>query len=499
MKISRRDALQTLAIGSATIWIGCSTEESSPDAAVPSDSPSNVDAGGRDSGGSDGFVTDTSAQGDTGPGPAIRISGTEWTPNFDSDGRVLPTDYPQLPAQWVQVATNRIDDLVPATARYGTTVSGADGLRSVILAWSGAARDWVNGRIYMAGGGHADSWGTENGVFGFDVQTMRYFVAVPRAPYASAQYWDRATQTYIEGTSRGGNLGPQRDGSPPASHTYHALNWLPGTRLAGNTNGYFINHCPGPVTAIADLDTGRWLPGTWFQAAAVGGPIDKDFSYATAWAEWPMLWSPGIGTPQQFAGMSYRLDQTEATSWSATSLTRRVENLSGINVIYNNRFQAKLEQRREVVNFGASRESVSIVRMRLGEAADARATDLSTFSDAITLAGPDAADFSVTALNEASNGILWEAGAAYDEWTDSIWVIPNMSDQPLYRLTGLNSNTWTVSKFPTLRTLSTSAQVGTRSNGTYSRVICYRIGGTRFLSRVTGTMAYAEVLRLPSE
>lgn len=438
---------------------------------------------------------------------SVQISGTTWTPNLDGAGNVLESDFAQLPTTWVRVNTNKIDDLVPATfqpnppnGRYGTTVSGADGLHSVISAWSGAAWDWVNGRMYIAGGGHADSWGTENGVFAFDAKKMRFSMAVPRAGYNVAQFWRKSTQEYVAGTDPGGNIGPQIDGSPPASHTYHSIRWVPGTRFGGNTKGYFINHAPGPVTAVADLDTGTWLPGTWYNKYGAV-QVDKDFSYATTWVEWPMMWSQGIGTPQQFAGMSFRLDLTQATDWSATSLTQRVTDMSGINIIYNDRLNAQLEERREMFNIGKSGSVVTAVRYRLSQAADALATNLGSYVDNITLVGPDAADFSAAALEEETpvQGDLWEAGVAYDHQTETVWIVPNRANKPIYRITGLSTNTWTVTKVTTAPTLSLSAQAGSnndKSNGTYGRVRCFRIGGVPFLIRVSSTTTFAEVLRL---
>jgi hypothetical protein len=123
------------------------------------------------------------------------------------------------------------------------------------------------------------------------------------------------------------------------------------------------------------------------------------------------------------------------------------------------------------------------------------------YIDTITLTGADAADFTGDALFEEppAQGDLWEAGSGYDHATQTLWIVPSRPSKPIYRVTGLATNVWAVTKVTSAPTLSLSAPRGsstTNSNGTYGRVRCYRIGGVPVLIRVPATTAFAEVLRL---
>lgn len=430
----------------------------------------------------------------------IQLTGSNWTPNVDGSGNVQATDFPQLPQAWVYAVTNKIDDLVPAGlypsgSRYANVVSGADGLHSVIGAWSGAAWDWINGRMYVSGGGHADSFGTENGVFCFDSTTMRWTLPVPRGAYTDARWWDGTN--VISGTSGSGNNYPQANGGPPAMHTYHAIRWVPGTRFGGNTRGYFIQHFPGEVKggiAIADLDTGTWKPA-WFNAET---GTDKDLSYATAWVEWPYMLSPGFGSTSMFGGYLFNLSGTQSTTYNAASQGQYVSTFTGLNAAYNNRANCQMEARREMVNFGNHAGSLVINRYRLGAAVDAGSqADLTAYVDSITLTG-DTGDFTASAFNEntvGARGLLWEAGIAYDSDADCLWMVPTAAGAAIYKITGLNGTTWTVTKYATGTTLQRNPV--TTDNGTYGRVRCFKRGGIRFLMRVSSTTSYTEVRRCP--
>lgn len=434
--------------------------------------------------------------------PPINISGSNWTPNVDGGGAVLATDFPQLPAAWVYAVTNKIDDLVPAGlypsgSRYGTLVSGADGLPSIINAWSGAAKDWINGRMYVSGGGHNDSWGTENGVFCFDSNTMRWTLPVARGAYTDARYWDIPTTSVITGEHPSGNNYPQGNGGPPAMHTYHSINWVPGTRFGGNTDGYFIQYAPGNVSGtlcIADLDTGAWKPAWWKNE----GSSPKDFSYANSFVEWPYLWSMGLGPTSYFYAERFDLSATESTTYNAASQGQELAFAQGFNMAYGDRAFCKMEARGEVVNFGNHSGALVIHRYRLDDAVAASATaNVASYEDTITLTG-DTGDFTAAAFSEntaGSRGMLWEAGMAHDVDADCLWMVPNASGSATYKITGLNGTTWTVTKYASGATLQRSP-VGA-DNGTFGRLMCHKIGGIRFLVRVSSTTSYTEVRRCP--
>ena len=432
----------------------------------------------------------------------LQLTGSNWTPNVDGSGNVLLTDFPQLPAAWVYAATNKIDDLVPAGlypsgSRYGTLVSGVDGLPSIVNAWSGAAKDWINGRLYVSGGGHNDSWGTENGVFCFDAATMRWTLPVARGAYTDARYWDIPTSAVITGEHPSGNNYPQGNGGPPAMHTYHSINWVPGTRFGGNTRGYFIQYAPGNVSGtlcIADLDTGAWKPAWWKNE----GSSPKDFSYANSFVEWPYLWSMGLGPTSYFYAERFDLSATESTTYNAASQGQELAFAQGFNMAYGDRAFCKMEARGEVVNFGNHSGALVIHRYRLDDAVAASATaNVASYEDTITLTG-DTGDFTAAAFSEntaGSRGLLWEAGMAHDVDADCLWMVPNASGSATYKITGLNGTTWTVTKYASGATLQRSP-VGA-DNGTFGRLMCHKIGGIRFLVRVSSTTSYTEVRRCP--
>ena len=86
------------------------------------------------------------------------------------------SDFERLPLnRWVSADTNQLDSVVP-TPRYPTFLGQPDGSRNIVNAWSGAAWDYINQRMYLSGGGHADSHFCENGIYELSVDTLRFSV-----------------------------------------------------------------------------------------------------------------------------------------------------------------------------------------------------------------------------------------------------------------------------------------------------------------------------------
>jgi hypothetical protein len=211
------------------------------------------------------------------------------------------------------------------------------------------------------------------------------------------------------------------------------------------------------------------------------------------------MWSMGLGSPSYYYAEVFDLSQTETTTYNVASQGKELATASGFNMAYGERANCQMETRREMVNFGNHSGTLVIHRYRLGAAADAAVVfDVSSYEDTITLTG-DASDFTASAFSQDTGGgvrgIFCEAGMAYDADADCLWIVPNPAGSATYKLTGLNTNVWTVTKYASGTTLTRSPVDS--DNGTYGRVRCFKRGGVRFLLRVVSTTGYAQVRRCP--
>lgn len=415
------------------------------------------------------------------PGPTLILVGDTWIPNVDGAGRIATSDFDQLPLnRWVQAGTNRLDDVVPYP-RYPTYLGHPDGSPSIVSAWCGAAWDYRNQRMYLSGGGHADSHLCENGIYVLSVDTLRFDVAVPRAPASAAQYWHPTLQYFAPGMIGGGGNAPLVDGSVPASHTYDTLVWIPANVMGNQRGGIMMFH---DVVGVVDLDTAT------YDTAHFSGPSPVDLSYKICEMDGWNLIHPRASFYYRLWDM--RPTTRSATLWSADSRGAYLRQFNaGANVVYNHKMMVRMPHRREFVMLSAAAHT----RCRYGQGFDSgNRQDWTAFHDRITFSSPDGSD---AIFNSAANWQdsstdtpLFAAGGAYDYWGNCIWVQSNLTGGDLYKIDGIAGNNWTVQRVPNVRALSSTV------NGTYHRCQVFVKGTATCLLRVSSTTGYPEVCRV---
>ena len=134
--------------------------------------------------------------------------------------------------------------------------------------------------------------------------------------------------------------------------------------------------------------------------------------------------------------------------------------------------------------------------MRYGQAIDASASDWTPYIDVITLTSSDGshADFTASNLSEVVSGgtsKFKDAACVYDADLDCYWVWGNNVGDLLYKISGLNTNTWTTQKFT-----GTGALYASSPHGTYGRCMIERPNGAKVLVRVSSTVDPAQIIRL---
>lgn len=415
--------------------------------------------------------------------PALNLSGANWTPNRDVSGDVLLTDFPQLPLNtWLDVVgtNSELNDVIetPHHPKAGTPPGGPDGAPGIVAAWGGAAWDYNNQRMIIAGGGHGDSHECETGIYGVTAAKLQFERLINRQPLSQVQSWDFGGTNALTPQSRGNaNTVPLLNGVPAFNHTYHQLLWVPpGTPGAGSVLGGVA--IMGNVRSVVNLDTGVYQTAHW------NNPTTdvQDWSNGIAFLDGNTVLRPS----GSFFWWRYNLNETEATTWSATSFGRLIKNFASAagEFRYNDTLFIWLRERREAVSLGRTTK----MRVRYGQAMDAAATSWTSYYDAITLTGAGAADFTNTNLTE--NGYLAQAGAHYDHAAGCIWVQGNDVGSQLYQITGIATNTWTVTKI---------AGTGARyrpTNLTYGRFKVATIGGVKLAMRVSSTTDPLQVMRI---
>jgi hypothetical protein len=180
-------------------------------------------------------------------------------PAFDEHGRLLESWWDSLPFdEWVEVLgtapLSNITRLLPADFHD----FGVLGLAGVFHAWSGAAFDRTNGKMFFNGGGHNDS--SNNGLYELSLETMSWRVAMPPSRYTMADVqhskaaWNATSEKWL-----GWNQGYEppddfwKDGKPTANHTYRSIEWC-------EHNGQVMRAGQRHIWRI-DPATGRFFKG----------------------------------------------------------------------------------------------------------------------------------------------------------------------------------------------------------------------------------------------
>lgn len=424
-------------------------------------------------------------------GPAIRVAGDVWTPHADAALRVPDSDFDQLPVnRWLFVDTHTLDDIVPRP-RYATKLGRDDGSPSIVNAWCGAAYDYAGQRLYLSGGGHADSHVCENGVYALSADTLRFTTVRERSPQSAAQRWDAAARRPVPVSGPSDPLNesadmPLADGTPGASHTYDALEWVPPS-VAGNSRGALLMF--HTTKAVLDLDTGRY-DVAHFDTSELAVEMSYKILVADGWN--------AVHTRADFFHRLWDFAPTarSATTWSTDSRGRLLgQAQSGTRVVNSHKTLVRMPQRREFVVMAAPGGVPQHVRVRLGQALDSgRRQDWAAFHERITLASDDGShrDFERAEawLDTAPETPLFAAGGTYDHWGRCLWLQSNLEGGPLYRIDGLDGATWRVQR------VAGPAALSTALNGTYHRCQVIVRGTTRCVLRVTSTTGRPEICRV---
>ncbi len=455
------------------------------DAGVSADAGAEARDGGVDAGAS--LV-------DAGPPPTLMLNGRDWSPNRADDGTVLLTDFAQLPANfWVRVAGARNTvRAVQASPPYPSSY-GPDGFGSIVGAWGGAAWDALNLRLNLSGGGHGDASAAQTEIIAVDARTMRAELVVPRQPLASALRWNMASAKLEAGEGYpGGTNAPLATGVPGSMHTYHGLRWLSPAVMAElhldapTLGGLFY---PGNARAVVNLDTGAYTTLFWKTAY-------WDISYISA-----VVWKHHVIFPRgSFYFSRWDMAQTEMTDWqgaaaggfnptpSVPAFGKDLEvRTSSKALTYGGRVFIDRPSHGEFISLADSHQ-----RVRYGAAEDADASDWSSYQDTVTLTGPAAADLNTPSLfTDTGTNRFNNAGGAFDEATGDLFVCPNTTDAPVFRIEGLATG-----QSGAVTSLAGTEPLTVSGNGTYGRFVVFNRGGARLALRVSSVDHPFEVMRL---
>lgn len=412
----------------------------------------------------------------------IRLSNNTWTPNRDAAGDVLLSDYAQLPLnQWVDVAgeNNRLDSVIETPHAPRAAGQGGDGTPNIVAAWGGAAWDYVNQRMIIAGGGHADLIEYATGIYGITAGRLRFERLVDSQPPSALQAWNFSTHR-LEPVSLGnsGNV-PLRTGVPSFGHTFDGMVWLPpGTPGAGAVSGGL--YITGMARTVVNLDNSVYQTTNWNNPET----DIQDWSYSMSFFDGHTVYGPRAG----WFHFKYDLTRTQATTWSVTSFGEMTVNYSKSRVLmpYSNKTWCWMRERREHVAFSAA----AVRRTRYGAAIDAGGTDWSAYVDTVALTSNDGSHLDFTEKALADDGPLSSAGVHYDDAEACIWLQANNVGGPMYKITGIAGAQWTVQ-----RVAGTAARFAPLRM-TYGRFRVAMIGGIKLAMRVSATTDPIQVMRI---
>jgi len=411
------------------------------------------------------------------PSGGPTITNGVWTPDRDGSGVVASGNWTGLPLNtWVEVAGGVLDDVIqnPRLLNY----SGGDSSHGIVNAWSGMAWDYVNQIGYIDGGGHGDSSAIETGIYKVDVAKLQFTRVRDRDDASQLQCWDTVTHSFVAADLwPGGTNAPLVNGVPGSTHTYFGVIWIPPAVL-GNTSGGVLPF--GVANSIYNLDTGAWTTTNWFS------PEEQyfDLSNCAAYIDGSKIYGPHAG----FYHWRYDLTQNQATTWNSNSFGKfETGPISSTTQFYvGSAMWGHMRERREEFSF----HSLGIKRVRYGQAIDANATDWSSYYDTITLTSSDGshADFSAASFSDY-DWFLY-AGTVYDHSTATLYVQPNGSGRPAYKITGVAGNTWTT------EAITGTACTRMATNGTFGRLQLATMAGKKILLRITGKDHPIQVMRI---
>lgn len=409
---------------------------------------------------------------------APSIAGSVWTPDRDGAGQVLRGNWLGLPTmQWLAVGTQVLNDVIQTPHYNG---NGYDGASGIIMVWNGAAYDYVNKRLYMAGGGHGGTSACETGIYQLDIPSLTLSRIRDREPLTTLQTYNYTNDVMDVGVDHYEPWNdPLTNGAPGATHTYNGILWVPPEVLGNDNGGVFYL---GRAKAIWNLDTHEWTTTHWHKPTRSG--VEVDWSNSTAFLDGNAIYGVGYGGNYHY---KFDLTQTQATDWSATSYGLLTTQWIYASTGVVNGTWCWLRERRESVSWNGN---ATAHRVRYGQALDANASTWSSYIDTVTLTSADGSHSDFSSANMTGDSPLGAPGFAYDADTATLYVQGSYAGNLLYKITGLDGNTWTVEKLNGTGALTRSI------NGTYGRMRLVDMAGHKFLVRIASTTMPIEVMRL---
>lgn len=415
------------------------------------------------------------------------IRGNTWLPDRDRLGRVRDGNWQNLPLnRWVLVGTATLNDVVetPHLRNY----YGGDSSLAITTAWCGAAYDSVNQQFYLSGGGHAVSDECENGIYGYDVPTLRFSRIRNRTP-PSLRLADGGAAGLISSPKPGPSayVCPQGDGAPGASHTRYLILYIPPETMGNINGGVWFG---SGVRAIYNLDTGSWGTVHWWNSAhvashstgscaALDGTDVLTFDYAYPASRWALF-------------------EHEATDYSAKSdqrLYRRIYPFAGRFSTYDRDVYCTLGSKRMAVSLSPY---AGHARINYGAARDAGASNWTSYFNRITLTSADGshADFNNTTFTERTSSTMALSGLAYDEAADCLWLQTNNIGGLLYKITGNITGAVSVDTVWNTEKIAGTGALKQSGVGTYGRMQLATVGGKKVLVRITAVNDPVQVMRI---
>ncbi len=424
--------------------------------------------------------------------PPLQITGNAWTPNRDGSGNVLQTDFEQMPVlggylevqDSLAIMTNVMEK--PPYVNFAST----PGERHFVDVWNGMSWSLPLRKGWMyAAGGHAANRQNDNPCIEFDANTMRFLRIRDRASEANLRGYNATTHQIQAGLVDGLAFNsPQGDGSIGTVHTFDGQVYIPpGGPGAGPTKGGL--HVTGWARQTINLDTGALTTPWWNRLNTA--PF-TNWAYTASVRVGSVIYHPR----DSFSIARFDLSATQATDHSATSA-------GSLNYSYANHTTQLVHNHRAFCDMASRRECVSIsgvsgaqaVRMRYGAAHDAGATNWQPYMQVITLTSSDGSHTDFTPANFTDPGgeqpsKFFGATPAHDPVNNCLWMQGNEVGDALYRITGIDSSTWTTRRF--------NAVTATRRciNGTYGRFAALQFGAVTLGVRISSTSAPVQVIRL---
>lgn len=421
------------------------------------------------------------------------IVGNLWKPARQPDNTILASNWKGLPLnRYIYVDAPPL--LSAVETPYYTARSGAPSWTGIINTWNGAAWNPKAQEMFITGGGHFATSSCETAIYRLKADTLLFDRAKNRDPQSENGSWlsKNGELVFTPGETFGSVV--LKNSQHGAIHTYHGILWVPPDLMAvirgDNQNvsgGIFLTNA---IRYVYDLDAKAYVGiPNWRKSP----DRDIDISDSAAFIDGTAIYGPH----HSFDVWKWELKGTQDTIWSpkSTGVFTKVYQNWGL-IVSSHSVWGWLPERRECFGFYGSVKvnTLSLQRARYGEAIDKKAPDWTKFVDTIKLTSADGSHLDFNKENLSSDnappGNLYGAGYIYDHETGTLHIQGSNAGAPLYKVTGIDGNTWTTQKIPGAEALAYS------QNGVFGRMRLATLGGRKIIIRVSGVDHKIQVMRI---